>query len=425
MRDRAGVPDTSRARRLGILGSLYLAQGIVYGFGGFILVPSLAAAGVALDAQAGILALAGLPWVLKLLWAPVLDRFGGMGSGGRARWFAAAAMLAMAATLAVLASRQSLTAEPVTLAWLWLLLNTALSLQDVATDALVLDLVPPHERGLTNGVLLGGHHLGAEGVGSLGLGLLVASQGLQAALWGQAASMLALGGLPLLLPRGSEPSAPTASGQGPRGPGSPRLRDVLARVVSHPRALVVAGLAAVIMSANVVLSTVSGQFWVQRLGWTVEDLSTRLAPFLLVVNLLAYAATTFVVDRLGHRRSAVLGSAALGLSWIGFGLLPGLWGSTPFLLGFVVLEATATAALYVGVHAVLMDATIPAVRATHFTVLMALLNLPRAAVAPVAPALLDALGFPGLFVAAGVFQGVIAWGIGRVGPHPSARRADE
>jgi len=406
MRDRARVPSTGRARRLGILGALYLAQGIVYGFGGFILVPSLAAAGVALEHQAGILALASLPWVLKLAWAPLLDRFGGLGSG-RARWFAAAAMLGMAAVLAALASRQSLTAEPVTLAWLWLLLNTALSLQDVATDALVLDHVPPDERGLTNGVLLGGHHLGAEGVGSLGLGLLVASRGLQTALWGQAAIMLALAGLPLLLPRRANDDRRDAAPAG--------LRAALARLVSSPRALAVAGLAAVAMSADVLTSTVSGQFWVQRLHWTVEDLTTVLAPTLLGCNLVAYAVATWLVDRLGHAKSAALGSAALGVLWVGFGLVPALWGSTAFLIAFVALQALATSAFYVGLHAALMDATTPAVRATHFAVLMALLNLPRAVVAPAAPALLGALDFAGLFVAAGAFQVLLAWGLARVG----------
>ena len=55
------------------------------------------------------------------------------------------------------------------------------------------------------------------------------------------------------------------------------------------------------------------------------------------------------------------------------------------VIAFVALQAVATAAFYVGLHAALMDATVPAVRATHFAVLMALLNLPRAVVAPVAP----------------------------------------
>lgn len=396
-------------RRLSVLGSLYLTQGIVYGFGGFILVPSLAAAGVALEAQAGILALAGLPWVLKLLWAPLLDRFGGA-AGGRARWFATGAMVAMGLALMGLASRPSLVAEPVTVAWLWLGVNVGLSLQDVATDALVLDRVPPRQRGLANGVLLGGHHLGAEGVGGLALGLWVASRGLSAALWAQAALVLALAVAPLWLPRRA---------RGPRSPSpSMALGTALRALLRRRRALAVAGLAAVLMSADVLTATVSAQFWVQRLHWTVQELSTRLAPLLLVANLLAYALATLTVDRLGHARAAALGSAALGALWAGFGLLPALWTSTAFLVVFVILQALATSALYVGIHAALMGSTTPALRASHFAVLMALLNLPRAVVAPAAPAVLDALGYAGLFIVAGAFQGLMAGAIGLVWSSP-------
>jgi len=394
------VRGSSRTRRLAVLGSLYLAQGIVYGFGGFILVPTLAAAGVSLGAQAGILALAGLPWVLKLFWAPVLDRFGGLDSG-RARSFAAVSMLAMGAVLAALGAQPDLPAAPVTVGWLWLLLNVALSLQDVSTDALVLDLVPPQERGVTNGVLLGGHHLGAEGVGSLGLGLIVASQGLGAALWGQALIMIALAGLPWLLPRPEH--------QGGRAPGSSgssgaALWAALAELLRTRSAAGVAVVAALILSADVLTSTVSGQFWTRRLHWSVEELSTKLAPILLVSNLVAYALSTVVVDRLGHGRSAALGSVALGSLWIGFGLVPGFWSESTFLVAFVVAQALATAGLYVGLHAALMDATRPELRASHFAVLMALLNLPRVLVAPAAPAILEALDYTGLFIAAGTFQ---------------------
>lgn len=426
MRDSGSVSEPGSIRRLSVLGLLYLAQGIVYGFGGFILVPSLAAAGVSLQDQAGLLALAGLPWVLKLAWAPLLDRFGGARSG-RARWFAAGAMGVMSLALVGLASRPSLTAEPVTVAWLWLLVNVGLSLQDVATDALVIDRVPPGQRGMANGVLLGGHHLGAEGVGGLGLGLWVASGGLAVALWAQAAIMLALAGVPLLLPRqaGSEPAPPMnpassgSAGQPPRAEG---LHRTLTELVRRRHSLAVAALAAVLMSADVLTSTVSGQFWVQRLHWTVEELSTRLAPLLLVVNLLAYAGATGLVDRLGHARAAARGCVGLGLLWVGFGLVPALWPSTVFMVGFVVLQALATAVLYVGIHAALMGSTFVAVRASHFAVLMALLNLPRVLVPSAAPGVLDALGYAGLFVAAGAFQLLMAGAIGQVWPSRLGRR---
>ena len=404
------VSAPHRARRLAILGSLYVAQGIVFGFGAWILVPTLAAGGVSLTEQTGILALGGLPWVFKLLWGPVLDRFGGLGSG-RARGFATGAMVVMGACLIALATRDGLVAAPRTVAGLWLLLNAAMSLQDVSTDALVIDLVPPAERGLTNGVLLGGHHLGAEGIGGLALGMLVASRGMAAALWAQAVIMLLLAGLPHWLPRA----------EAGRGATRPSLLDALLALLRTPGALRVAVLTAVIMSADVLTSAVAAEFWVQELGWSVERMSTTLVPLLLVVSLLGYAAATVVVDRLGHGRSAALASGGLGSLWVAFGLVPALWSSDAFMMVFVTIQGVITAVLTVGLHARLMDATEPTLRASHFAVLMALYNLPRAAVVPAAPSLLEALGFPGLFVACGAFQLLMVVGLRLAGLTAPAR----
>ena len=393
---------------------MYLAQGIVYGFGGFILLPTLAAGGVSLETQAGILALAGLPWVLKLLWAPLLDRFGGMASG-RARAIAAVAMVGIAVALAGLASADDLIAIPQTVAWLWLLLNVSLSLQDVCTDALVLDLVPSVERGMTNGVLLGGHRVGSEGIGGLGPGMLVASQGMSSALWAQALLMLALAGLPLLMKR---PEGSTAESGGSNN----SLGAAIGELLRSRSTVAIALLAVVVFSAEVVTSTVSATFWTQRLRWSVEDLSGVLAPLVLASNLVAFGLAALTVDRYGHRRSAVVGSILLGCLWAAFGFVPDLWDTRGFMMAFVVIQAVPTAMLYVGLHALFMDATNPTLRASHFAVLMALLNLPRVVVAPLAPGMLESLDYEGLWVASGVFQIVVALGIARAPVTPSSRR---
>ncbi|MBK8719021.1 MAG: hypothetical protein IPN32_30540 [Deltaproteobacteria bacterium] len=68
---RSGGPATptaiDRPRDQLALGSAYLAQGLVYGWGGYLLLPRLAEA-ESLGAQAAIMSLAGVPWVFKLLW---------------------------------------------------------------------------------------------------------------------------------------------------------------------------------------------------------------------------------------------------------------------------------------------------------------------------------------------------------------------
>ena len=393
---------TSRYATLAVLTTLYTAQGLVAGFAGFVLIPSLAAANVSLQAQTGLLALAGLPWVLKILWGPVLDRFGAR-THGRARTIVAGAMLGVAATLAWMASGLSdgarLTDAVGRIQGQWLLLSVLLSLQDVATDALALDRVPPEDRGLANGFMLGGHHVGTEGIGGLALGATVVATGMASGLWAMAALFGVFAVAPMLLPApddGRVDAAPAGS-----------LARAVRAMVETPRARIAAGLAVVIMVGDVVTASVSGQFWVHRLGWSVQRVTTELPPLLLVANVAGYAAAAAAVDRLGHAKATAAGAIALGVLWIGFGAAEGAWSDEGFLRAFVVVQGLATALMYVGVHALLMDAAVPRVRATHFTLLMALLNLPRAIVPGLAPDLLGALDFAGLFVACGLAQVLI------------------
>ncbi|MBL4687580.1 MAG: hypothetical protein JKY37_23495 [Nannocystaceae bacterium] len=283
----------------------------------------------------------------------------------------------------------------------WLALSIALSLQDVGTDALALDRIEPRDRGLANGVMLGGHHLGAEGLGGMAVGAAVVAAG---ASWGLAAMAVvfaALAVVPMLLPvaqTSGRPRVPMALG--------PALKSMF----STPAARLGFTLAAVVMLADVATSAVSGAFWVQRLGWGPERIAGELAPLVLGSSVVGYLIAALVVDRLGHASATWVGAAALGALWVAFALAEPLWSVDAFMWAFVGLQTVATALMYVGVHALLMGATSPKVRATHFAVLMALLNLPRVLVPPLAPALLGALGFAGLFAACGVFQlGVGLW----------------
>ncbi|MEM6994713.1 MAG: MFS transporter [Myxococcota bacterium] len=417
-----GESGGRRPATLAVLGALYLSQGIVAGFGGFVLLPTLAAAEVPLHAQTGLLALASVPWVLKLLWGPVLDRFGAR-QGGRARVIVSAAMLGVAATLWWMSRGLSAGVGPALdierVQWLWFLLSVSLSLQDVATDALALDRVAPRDRGLANGIMLGGHHVGMEGIGGVVLGATVVASGIGAALATMAAVFVVLSLSPALLPRvdaGSRESSPRLS------------LSVLGRALVGTRAARVAAVLAVSMLVcDVATGAISGQFWVQRLGWSVERVTTELPPLLLGANVVGYLIASVAADRLGHARATGLGAVALGALFLGFGLLQPWWSDASFLRGFVVVQALATAMMFVGVHALLMGATTPAVRATHFAVLMALLNAPRVFVPPLAPGLLEALDYAGFFVACGIVQigvGAAAAHFGREvsprGPAPSA-----
>ncbi len=372
---------------LPLLGGLYTVQGVVFGFT-TILQPWLASRDVSLEEQAWFVALASLPWVLKLPIAVVLDRI----RPGATR-VAGVAMLSMALLLFVLAW----VAEGiVSMSWLglsWLGLNLMLAAQDVCADAIALDAVEPEGRGRANGVMFGGQAVGSAVLGTFALGAVVVRWGLTPALT-MLAVMLVAGALWAF-------RAPIFTTVAP-------AHAELGRLLRSPSTWVVGGLASVFMIADVTTSALSGEFFIQRLDWPMERVLSLIPWVGFAAQVLGYLLAASVVDRLGQVRSTMWGSLVLGATTLAFAAVPWAWPSVSFIVVFSIVQGVALAVMYVGLHAWLMGKVDPAVRATHFAVFASLLNLPRAWAPGLAPGLLEALGWPGVFAAAGLLQIVVA-----------------
>ena len=83
-------------RKLGWVAVLYFAEGLPFGVVKEVMPVYLRASGVDLTAI-GLYSLIGLPWTLKFLWSPLIDRY-----GDRRLW-TAACLLVMAIGTAALA----------------------------------------------------------------------------------------------------------------------------------------------------------------------------------------------------------------------------------------------------------------------------------------------------------------------------------
>ena len=128
----------------GWLAVLYLASGLPYGLVNRTAPVLYAAAGVDLG-QIGLLSLTGLPWVLKFLWAPAVDRF-----GDRRRWACACQVLCAAALLAMAAQPEHVV--PFAAQALLFALAFAAATQDAAVDGHAVQLIPEERVGPANGV---------------------------------------------------------------------------------------------------------------------------------------------------------------------------------------------------------------------------------------------------------------------------------
>lgn len=212
------MPDPGSSRRLLVLGGLYVAQGLPFGFFNQALPVLLRQGGASLSAVTAVNLLA-LPWALKFLWAGWFDRPSMRTPPARRRAVLVLQGLSVALLLALAAGDPG-SALGLVLAGVFLA-NALAATQDVATDGLAVDALPAAERGLANGVQVGGYRLGMV-VGGGALLMVLERQGWGLTLVGLA-TLLAVATLPLLLV-GPLPRAAAA----PLAEAPARLRDWLA-----------------------------------------------------------------------------------------------------------------------------------------------------------------------------------------------------
>ncbi|MDC0747305.1 MFS transporter [Polyangium mundeleinium] len=143
--------------KLGLLSSLYLSQGLPFGFFTQALPVLLQRMGLSLPAI-GLSHLLALPWMLKFLWSPLMDRRG-PGRLGRRRGVILPIQILSALLLLALA----VPAGGPTIPWLCaavLCINLLAATQDVATDGLAVDLLSADELGWGNGVQVAAYRVG-------------------------------------------------------------------------------------------------------------------------------------------------------------------------------------------------------------------------------------------------------------------------
>ena len=176
---------------------LYVAQGIPWGFMATTLPGYLTQRGLDAGYIGATLAFTTLPFTFKWVWGPVIDTFTIARFGRRRPWIIFAQLM-MAVTVLVLVAIPDLTAEVKLLAWMILIHTVFNSLQDVAVDALAVDLLTDEERGRANGFMYGSKYFGGI-AGGVGMAWLIAESSLRTALLVQVAVLVAIMFVPLFV----------------------------------------------------------------------------------------------------------------------------------------------------------------------------------------------------------------------------------
>ncbi|MCA9753272.1 MAG: MFS transporter, partial [Gemmatimonadetes bacterium] len=155
----------TKGGRLTAFSLLYLSEGIPFGFSAIALVAYLRQSGVGLTEIGLFTGSLYLPWSFKWAWGPLVDLVRIQRFGPRRFWIVISQIMMIVTLGVVMAFDPGANLKLLTL--LIVIHNVFASMQDVAIDALAVEVLPEHERGLANGFMFGASYLG-QAVGGSG-----------------------------------------------------------------------------------------------------------------------------------------------------------------------------------------------------------------------------------------------------------------
>lgn len=153
----ANAKNLKLSHKIVLLGSLYLSQGVPFGFFTQAFPSLMRKQGYSLEAIS-IATVLALPWAAKFLWAPAVDRFSFRGLGRRKSWLVPLQVVTSLTLLAVALVPDN--GPSITILIVVFLVNLMIASQDIAADALAVDIIHQKERGIANGIQVAGYRLG-------------------------------------------------------------------------------------------------------------------------------------------------------------------------------------------------------------------------------------------------------------------------
>ena len=174
------MANVLKSKRVQVLGALMLASGMPLGFVFNTFQIFLRSAGVDLK-TIGILSAVSIPWSLKFLWAPLVDRYALPRPDRRRSWIVVAQIalalrfFAFAAYAGFAIERDpatggiALAASAAVLGVIALFITIASATQDIALDAYSVEVLEPEEQGPASGLRVMWYRIGMLVAGALAI----------------------------------------------------------------------------------------------------------------------------------------------------------------------------------------------------------------------------------------------------------------
>ncbi len=414
--------------RYGAFLALYVAQGLPEGLL-YVAVPAwLAQQGVSAAAIGAYIGIILLPWSFKLINGPIMDRFSFLPMGRRRPWVIAAQSGLVLGLLGLTGITDGAT-QIGAITLIGFLVNFFGAFQDVAVDGMAIDIIPPDEQAVANGLMWGGKTLGIAASTAVS-GTIIADQGLSAGAIAVAVAIAVIMVIPLTLrERPGERIAPWSSG----APSETALdlqlhewRSILTNLfnaVQTPSSLIFIAATFVALMGYGLYSAALPVMTVQELGWADTDYTQASASIGLIGAAIAMLAAGPFVSRFGLVRSLFVGLIFMAAVHFAMSSAPGLWDERSVVIGYMIAYKAAFVLLSVAIYATAMRLCERKVAATQFALYMAFINLGTSAGAALLGPIEMAFNYAGVIMAMGVIAALGALVFMRVAvPMPESQR---
>ncbi|WP_461166219.1 MFS transporter [Tsukamurella serpentis] len=338
-----------------LLTCLYFAQGLPFGFFTQTIPVLLRDAGLSLTAIS-LTSFLYLPWGLKFLWAPAVDRI-----GTRRHWLVATQLGSAAVAFALAA-----TDLAGSLRWLLLgiaAINLLSATQDIATDGLAVRLLDDRMRGVGNGIQTGAYRIGMIAGGG-GLLWVFAEGGWRIVLI-TLGTVIALCAVPVvLLVRPEPPSAPRTA------PTEPAAGIVTAwwMRLRRPGVLMLIGLLVAYKFGNAMVSAISGPF-LRDAGLSLQQIAVVGGVLSSTGALLGSALGGWCAFHYGRRTALLLGGITQSAAIVLFVLAALGIGGYAMVVTANLAEHVFGGAATVALFTLMMDASDREHAGTDYTLL--------------------------------------------------------
>lgn len=364
--------------------ALYVAQGIPEGLLWYAIPAWLAMNGKSPAEIGSYVAVLGIPWSMKILNAPIMDRFTYLAMGRRRPWVLFGQLGLILSFLSM-----SLIINPLDNLHLLMILGFIVGFfevtQDIAVDGMAIDILPVDQQARANGLMWGSKTLGISG--SVAAGSWIMSEyGYFYAIISFSLIVSLIIIIPLLLrERPGEKLLPWTKGEASKVAEKIQLHSwksifkSLVKVFFLPVSFMM-GIATFSFSmGRGLIDTVLPVFTVQQLGWADTQYSQVFATANLISGLLGMIVGGFLIDYFGKVKMISIYLVSLILLVGSLSFLNMYWQNDLFITGIIIGFYSLITFTTIAIFAAAMQLCWKRVAATQFTLYMAISNLGLAA----------------------------------------------